>query len=1506
MQPGDEQPSVPAWRHAFTLLASLELGREPPWAGPDDVDELKLRVETLALLLALVPRNELGRLGEVVAHLATAYPAGSTPSLGTVRAGVRRLLKDLAGPTPGRDQYFRRAEAAVARELGVPRRAGDAPVAQSGDRPEDHDRCRSGMAAWFERLDMDPEWAYVGMAATDAADAPIDEVFVDVYAVPDADLEPDPDGGSERVRRATGRVTGETHAVIDAAAMVARTSAFCVVVGDPGSGKSTLVQWVARRVAAENNDPGAVADFEAAIAVKLGPFALALAGSPDLSLVGHFFAALGGGAGGGEGAAGWLRNAADEGARYLLLLDGWDEVPAALRDDVRRRIDRERPSFTIVVTSRPSGFPRRLATGRHAEVYHVAGLTRDGRRALAARYLHAAGREGLLPDLLRQVESSRDLQELACNPFMLALLTRAVAAGGVRPAAGWTLAELYRLAAGWVIDASDERDPDSRALLARSLDGLGRLSHGLLFGETLPRYVFAAEDLHRALGGAEAAAVEGSRFVTRVDPAGGRYAFLHATFEEYFAARHAESLGGRELDALLERAFLSASRGVVLEFVVGLPSDAGEACRAHLGRWTRHRDRYAQVVYRVARLLAACPAGRRPVALAAAIQSELWSRITGTRDLDVKELGVSLFARLDPVALCRAVRAGGKPDQYVLDCVTSAVPAAVGIAERIADLMDPAYRERVEAELWGGRGPGEIEANRQALADPAADEDRIREAVLFAGAARDQGAVAPLVARLRTSLPDELQQEIATSLGLIGGKEAGRALVDLVTGDTPASHTAAGLARRSLQHTEGGRRRLDPEGRDALLRRIACARIDRPREFLMLSALQGFPARAGTGLLKHLATAAGVENVARLECLQVLESSLPDAELDGLLKRIGAERGEIEAMLVAAAVQRRRPLPVGWLAGRLSTSARLPDKKMLLTVALTMSARPETASADVDGLLAEVARDALVSLELRHADLAGAFRDALADLPIDHGRPPAWVDALLCRQAVHGFLARDYDVPAERVMLAAALLGRVPERVSGELLSQCLTGCRERLTPPPAEMQAKLLLEVARAAARSLADLDPEALLAFPADWPPVDEVLHILSNRRGWLVFDDRILDAEGVRIRPPWHTHEETPDAAGGPTGAAGPADTVRRPMSDTDPTAELLVKVGNLKGLLASRATNGTPSEEEYAALRTELVRVGPVRDLLPKFVLSCRTVREFWNFIKPKFPTHRERLDYLQAEFDPVLTALEAGPGAAEATHPGGRPVLAANDRKPRPDVVVVTVNPHETRAVHDAFAVAAGTPAVPVVLDNRVYRNLGVVNGTAVFHALSEMGSGSVGAMQQTVDLAIRALDPGAVVAVGIAFGVNEKKQKLGDILLSKQLRPYDLQRVGADILLRDDKPHASARLINHFGGFAQTSWRGVPVRPGVILTGNRLVDDIDYRDQLVALEGEAVGGEMEGAGLYVSCQEHKVDWVVIKAICDWADGHKATNKSARQKKAAENAARFLVEALQYAPLTARK
>ncbi len=159
-----------------------------------------------------------------------------------------------------------------------------------------------------------------------------------------------------------------------------------------------------------------------------------------------------------------------------------------------------------------------------------------------------------------------------------------------------------------------------------------------------------------------------------------------------------------------------------------------------------------------------------------------------------------------------------------------------------------------------------------------------------------------------------------------------------------------------------------------------------------------------------------------------------------------------------------------------------------------------------------------------------------------------------------------------------------------------------------------------------------------------------------------------------------------------------------------------------------------------------------------------------------------------------------------------------------------------------------------------------------------------------------------MLLVGIAFGVDEKKQRIGDILIAQQLQLYDLQRVGADrIVLRGDKPHASLRLIDYFRQ-ADLDWNDAKVEFGLILSGEKLVDNLDYREQLKQFGPEALGGEMEGAGLYVACQDAQVDWIVIKAICDWADGHKQRNKTARQQLAAGNAAAFVAQALQRAPL----
>ncbi|WP_426992448.1 hypothetical protein [Methylomonas sp. CM2] len=245
----------------------------------------------------------------------------------------------------------------------------------------------------------------------------------------------------------------------------------------------------------------------------------------------------------------------------------------------------------------------------------------------------------------------------------------------------------------------------------------------------------------------------------------------------------------------------------------------------------------------------------------------------------------------------------------------------------------------------------------------------------------------------------------------------------------------------------------------------------------------------------------------------------------------------------------------------------------------------------------------------------------------------------------------------------------------------------------------------------------------------------------------------------------------------------------------------------------------------------------------------------------------------------------------------------NPQNEKADVLIVTVTKVESMAVLEAFKKATGNSATSITIDDRVYRSLGEINGARVFMALSEMGSGGLGASQQSVQKGIKALTPHAVIMVGIAFGVNKEKQAIGEILVSKQLMLYELLKKGKSgkITPRGDRPHASTRLINYLQN-ADLDWDGSKVDFGLILTGEKLVDNINYRDSLIKLESEAIGGEMEGAGLYTACQDEKIDWILVKAICDWADGNKHQDKKERQQLAAQNAATFVLYALQHAPL----
>ncbi|MEN9867157.1 MAG: hypothetical protein RL748_2747 [Pseudomonadota bacterium] len=238
----------------------------------------------------------------------------------------------------------------------------------------------------------------------------------------------------------------------------------------------------------------------------------------------------------------------------------------------------------------------------------------------------------------------------------------------------------------------------------------------------------------------------------------------------------------------------------------------------------------------------------------------------------------------------------------------------------------------------------------------------------------------------------------------------------------------------------------------------------------------------------------------------------------------------------------------------------------------------------------------------------------------------------------------------------------------------------------------------------------------------------------------------------------------------------------------------------------------------------------------------------------------------------------------------------------PVIVLITVNDHETHAVLDAFLGADQAPE-SVAKGGLTYFDLGQHGGNHIIHTVCEMGAGGVGASQQRTRDAIDHWQPRAIIAVGIGFGMDESKQAIGDVLVATQIQDYELARYNSDgtVTPRGDKPGSADSLRNRLRQVDIAEGRrgkGWPkVRFGLVLCGQKLVDNLDYRESLKKLFGEAIGGEMEGSGVYAAVSAKHVDWIVVKAICDWGHDKNQADKDAWQRLAAHNAARVLKTAL---------
>jgi len=178
--------------------------------------------------------------------------------------------------------------------------------------------------------------------------------------------------------------------------------------------------------------------------------------------------------------------------------------------------------------------------------------------------------------------------------------------------------------------------------------------------------------------------------------------------------------------------------------------------------------------------------------------------------------------------------------------------------------------------------------------------------------------------------------------------------------------------------------------------------------------------------------------------------------------------------------------------------------------------------------------------------------------------------------------------------------------------------------------------------------------------------------------------------------------------------------------------------------------------------------------------------------------------------------------------------------------------------------------------------------------------------------AIDRLQPHAVILCGIAFGLYpehsdpSKSQVLGDVLVSTQSVIYEKRKINENEEIYRGPIAESGRnlaqAVNHF----EWSWRYQRKKrrfeKGPILSGEKLVNSSEFREKLKAEFPSAIGGEMEGAGLYSAAARRNIEWLIVKAICDFA----AVKGDSAHELAAKNACNFVAKFLEQPGLHAKQ
>ncbi|WP_282793867.1 NACHT domain-containing protein [Streptomyces sp. CC224B] len=374
--------------------------------------------------------------------------------------------------------------------------------------------------------------------------------------------------------------------------------------GVAGTGKTTLVQWLALTTAQQDRVPGHLPQLLGRVPFVL-PLRTLAREDADLPMPEGFLRWIGCPLAGSE-SAGWAVRVLQAG-RGMLLVDGVDEIPEAERHRARAwlvTLHATFPGNLWLVTTRPSALPRDWLGREGFREFTLTPLRPGDVRRFVRRWHEAAGAgDDLATTLLRSLRTSPELSRLATNPLLCALICALH-----RERRGFLpqgRVALYEAALSMLLERRD-RERDLYGRRAPKLDErsaaepLKRLAYWLIRNERtwldrrtavdlVERLRPSVPRLDRAGSGEDVLRLLLDRSGVLRELTDDAVAFIHRTFQDFLGAKAA--LEEHDIGALVGHAHLDPWEDVLQMAVAqARPDERAELLTRLTGRADREED----------------------------------------------------------------------------------------------------------------------------------------------------------------------------------------------------------------------------------------------------------------------------------------------------------------------------------------------------------------------------------------------------------------------------------------------------------------------------------------------------------------------------------------------------------------------------------------------------------------------------------------------------------------------------------------------------------------------------------------------------------------------------------------------------------------------------------------------------------------------------------------------------------------------------------------------------